>query len=441
MGRILTRTVQVAAFLAALALSLGACTTLEEPEPLSQPGVEKTFRASTPATRVLLDGERNALWEAGEDISVEGVRFTQTGCSGSEAHFSGIVPIEKDHYLALLPWSDAWTFGERSVSGTLPSRQAAHDGGLSYPLAFAWSEGESMPFHHLTAALQITLGPDMDGVSEITVRGNGGETLSGDFSLSLNEDGTVASFNSGNTTSTSVTLDGTLEAGKTYVISVLGLGQTFSSGLTLEVLFSDGTLASVSNPKSVRLDSWHWINLSSGMTRSKLTPVDRGIGSLSDWRAFHAALDASSSIDEWCWGGEVRIRSDIEGLVASDALSALSVPLNGGGHTLSFAGTSALIDTLRADVRNLRHRHNGRGRGDVYRHPPGWLGRDCLRHIRDTLLQGLHCDRRPDGAQLCSVPGRHHRPWRRRFRTGSAAGGLLLQRGYPLCAGCLSVQF
>ena len=93
MGRILTRTVQVAAFLAALALSVGACTTLEEPEPLSRTGVEKTFRASTPSTRVLLDGERNALWESGEDISVEGVRFTQTECSGTEARFSGIVPV------------------------------------------------------------------------------------------------------------------------------------------------------------------------------------------------------------------------------------------------------------------------------------------------------------------------------------------------------------
>lgn len=354
MGRTFTRLVQVAAFVAALALSVGACTTLEEPDPFAGTGVEKTFRASTPATRVLLDGERNALWESGEDISVEGVRFTQTECSGTEARFSGIVPVAKDHYLALLPWSNAWTFGDRSVSGTLPSRQTAHEGGLSYPLAFAWSEGETLRFHHLTSALQITLGSDMDDVREITVRGNAEEILAGDFQLSLDEDGTVASFSGGSTGSRSVTLEGSLEAGKTYVVSVLGLGQTFSSGLTLEVLFSDGTLASVSNPKSVRLDRGHWINLSSGMTRSKLTPVDRGIGSLSDWRAFHAALDASSSIDEWCWGGEVRIRSDIEGLVASDALSALSVPLNGGGHTLSFAGTSALIDTLRADVRNLR---------------------------------------------------------------------------------------
>ena len=354
MGRFQTRTVQVAAFLAALALSLGACTTLEEPEPLSQPGVEKTFRASTPSTRVLLDGERNALWEAGEDISVEGVRFTQSGCSGSEARFSGIVPEAKDHYLALLPWSEGWSFGGRSVSGTFPSRQTAHEGGLSYPLAYAWSEGDAMSFHHLTTALQITLGTDMDNVSEITVRGNAGEMLSGDFILSLDEDGTVASFNAGSTTSNSVTLKGRLEAGKTYVISVLGLGQTFSGGLTLDVLFSDGTLASVSNPKSVRIERGRWINLSSDMNRSKLTPSDRGIASIADWRAFHAALDASAPIDEWVWGGEIHLLSDIDGLVASDALRSLSIPLNGGGHTLRYTGTSSLIDSLRADVRNLR---------------------------------------------------------------------------------------
>ena len=354
MGRSYTRLVQVAAFLAALALSVGACVTLEEPDPFAGTGVEKTFRATTPATRVLLDGERNALWESGEDISVEGVRFTQTQCNGAEARFSGIVPTAKDHYLALLPWSENWTFGERSVSGTLPNRQTAHEGGLSFPLAYAWSEGETMAFHHLTAALQITLGADMDGVSEITVRGNAGETLAGDFSLSLNEDGTVSSFSAGSTVSTSVTLEGTLEAGKTYVFSILGLDNTFTSGLTLEVLFSDGTLACVSNPKTIHLDRGRWINLSSGMDRSKLTPCNGGIASLADWRAFHAALDASASLDAWCWNGEVRIVSDIQGLEASDALSALSVPLNGGGHTISYTGTSALIDTLRADVRHLR---------------------------------------------------------------------------------------
>lgn len=98
-----------------------------------------------------------------------------------------------------------------------------------------------------------------------------------------------------------------------------------------------------------------WINLSSSISRAALSPVERGIRSLADWRAFKSALEASESIDEYCWNGEVLLAADISGLEARDTLSVLSVPLNGNGHSISINADNvrALVNTLSADVHDL----------------------------------------------------------------------------------------
>ena len=339
--------------LQAAVLFTAACgKSAEEEFPGNRGSLEKAFRASMPSTKVAIDVDQRALWEDGDDISVEGSRFTLESPGSASAVFRGTVAEDKDNYLAMLPWTDAYVFGERTVSGTLPNRQPANEGGCAWPLAYGWSEGSAIAFHHLTNVLQLTLGSDMTDVREIVLRGNNGETLAGDFSLSVDEWGGVDSYNKGSIEFTSVALTGTLEANKTYCFNVLGLGTSFSSGLTLEFLFEDGTSAYITKSEPIILKKGEWVNLSDGITKTSLTSMSKGIASTLDWENFKAEYDAMGILDPWMWNGEILLMDNIT-LDAGLALSSLDIPLNGNGHTISYTGTASLIGTLSADVHDL----------------------------------------------------------------------------------------
>lgn len=337
---------------AAVLLTAACGKSAEEEFPGNRGSLEKTFRASMPSTKVAVDGNHRAIWEAGDDISVEGSRFTLESPGSASAVFRGTVTEDKDNYLAMLPWTDAYVFGERIVSGTLPNRQPANEGGCAWPLAYGWSVGSSISFHHLTTVLQLSLGADMTDVREIVLRGNGGETLAGDFTLSVEMGGGISIYESGDCNYTSVALTGTLEANKTYCFNVLGLGTEFASGLTLEFLFADGTSAYRTKSDPITLNRGEWVNLSNGITKDSLTPMSKGIASTLDWENFKAEYDAMGILDPWMWNGEILLMDNIT-LDAGLALSTLNIPLNGNGHTIKYTGTASLIGTLSADVHDL----------------------------------------------------------------------------------------
>ena len=330
-----------------------ACSKSNEQEFADNRGsLEKIFRASIPFTKVLVDASQRAIWEAGDDISVEGAHFTLESPGAASAVFKGTVAEDKDNYLAMLPWTDAYVFGDKTVSGTLPYRQIANEGGCAWPLAYGWSEGSTIAFHHLTNVLQLTLGADMTDVREIVLRGNEGEILAGDYSLTITPRGGVSTYYRGTYAYSSVALTGTLEANKTYCFNVLGLGTNFLSGLTLEFLFEDGTSASITKSDPITLNRGEWVNLSNGITKASLTPMSRGIASASDWAEFKDAYETLGSLDNWTWNGEILLKADIT-LEECHSLSALDIPLNGNGHTITYTGPTSFIGTLSADVHDL----------------------------------------------------------------------------------------
>lgn len=340
---------------AAVLLTAACGKSAEEEFPGNRGSLEKTFRASMPSTKVAVDDSRRALWEDGDDISVEGSRFTLESPGSASAVFRGTVTEDKDNYLAMLPWTDDYVFGDRTVSGTLPNRQPANEGGCAWPLAYGWSVGSSITFHHLTTVLQLTLGGDMTDVREIVLRGNDGENLepiAGDFSLALDSDGAFSSFAGGPIVYEAVALTGTLEANKTYCFNVLGLGTEFARGLTLEFLFADGPKY-ITKDTPITLKKGEWVNLSNGIKKTSLTPMSKGIATESDWAKFKDAYETLQNLDDWTWNGEILLKDDIT-LSASDALNTLDIPLNGNGHTITYTdGTTSLIGTLSADVHDL----------------------------------------------------------------------------------------
>lgn len=165
--------------------------------------------------------------------------------------------------------------------------------------------------------------------------------------------GGISIYESGDCNYASVALTGTLEANKTYCFNVLGLGTIFSSGLTLEFLFEDGTSAYISESDPITLNRGEWVNLSNGITKGSLTtPKSKGIASTLDWENFKAEYDARGILDPWMWNGEILLMDNIT-LDAGLALSTLNIPLNGNGHTITYTGTASLIGTLSADVHDL----------------------------------------------------------------------------------------
>lgn len=164
--------------------------------------------------------------------------------------------------------------------------------------------------------------------------------------------GGISIYESGDCNYTSVALTGTLEANKTYCFNVLGLGTIFSSGLTLEFLFEDGTSAYITKSDAITLNRGEWVNLSNGITKKSLTSMSKGIASTLDWENFKAEYDAMGILDPWMWNGEILLMDNIT-LDAGLALSTLNIPLNGNGHTITYTGTASLIGTLSADVHDL----------------------------------------------------------------------------------------
>ncbi|MBR0300038.1 MAG: hypothetical protein IJQ93_06965, partial [Bacteroidales bacterium] len=322
-----------------------------------QPGkVPSSFTAFAPSGKAYIDSNLRLNWEDDDRIWVDGEKFTITEHYGSTATFTGLTDPSKNSHLAFFPYNEIYSVANSSA--VLPSIQSAKPGACPWPLCYAVSEGKALYFKHLDAALRFSLGDDIDGLRNISLKGNNGETLSGRVLLAFPDgDGSRPSV-SIDAPGKTVVLTGPFECGATYYINVLGLGTTFSSGLTMTFLFEDGVSCSLSNNRSVTIHAGGWLPLAEGITRAGLIEEGYGISSLDGWREFKTAYEAGSDISQWCRGGEVFLKDDIDGITGDDVLQSLDVPLNGNGKTITMDVVSSktycgLVGTLSASVHDL----------------------------------------------------------------------------------------
>ena len=320
-----------------------------------QPGkVPSSFTAFAPSGKAYIDSNLWLNWEDDDRIWVDGEEFTLSEKNGSSAVFSGLVDPDREKNLAFFPYDELHSLS--STSAILPTIQTARKGGCPWPLCYAVSEGQTLHFRHLDAALQFTLGSDMGALEQVSLRGNNGEILSGRQKLSF-ADGILAGTMV-DAPGKTIVLKGPFEAGATYCFNILGLGITFTKGLTMDFRFSDGVSGSLSSDKKFTISAGDWMNLCDNVTRAEVTLGSGGIASLADWREFKAALEAGDDISAWCRGGEVFLKGDIDGVTSTDVLPSLKIPLNGHGHTITMdvVGTDTncgLIGELAAPVHDL----------------------------------------------------------------------------------------
>ena len=235
--------------IAALALLLAACSNeeiLENNESGSTEKVHMTFTAGTPQTRTSLGEDGYAVnWTKGDLVAIydgtaELCKFEATEVEGSNATLEGEAQTA-DTYTAFYPYTDdgTLTFGDGTITFTLPAGQTATAGGFAEGLNPSWAKATdgstTLAFENLCALVKFTVGDGMAGEGTFTLKGAKSESLAGSLTYAIGGDGEASV---GSNASAEVKLSGIFEAGETYYFVVAPA--TLEDGLSLFYKGSEG---------------------------------------------------------------------------------------------------------------------------------------------------------------------------------------------------------
>ena len=245
-------------FIFVLFVLFTACQRAETPDPVTGL-VKQTLRASLPkgdGTKTVVGGEDDTqiLWVAGEEkvsiySSLDAYRehtFTKAASSGSSpqasAEFKGEAPagLTSNPFITLYPYDSSVTILDNGTTVTvtgvnLPATQTAEDGSFENNLLItaAKSTGNgdnNVSLKHVCSGLRFKVSGDKKNIKSVSIRGNNGEKIAGDFSFSFVGENPIA----GARTEEIVTLtapSGGFKADTYYYIVILPT--TFSKGLTI----------------------------------------------------------------------------------------------------------------------------------------------------------------------------------------------------------------
>ena len=232
-------------YIVPLILLLPACERQEETPVTPEPQlVEHTLYASTPGedepqTRTIVSpyNDENILWSAHERISIlsGGGNYPFQGDNDvavSSTSFTGEGPADLGSYIALYPYDASATYSEGYVSTTLPTYQLGRAGSFAdgYLVTADDATGDNISFNHLCSGIRFVV--NTDDIKAVTIRGNSGEKIAGDFRFRFTaEDTPVAEAGTEEYVTLRPSSGSTFEAGKYYYIIVLPT--VFSKGFTL----------------------------------------------------------------------------------------------------------------------------------------------------------------------------------------------------------------
>ena len=264
--------------IAALALLLAACGNegiLENNESGSKGGggkVPMTFTAGM-QTRTSLGEDGHAVnWTSGDLVAIyDGTetlcKFEATEVEGSTATLKGDAEVA-DTYTAFYPYTNdgTLTFGDGTITFTLPAGQEAVAGGFAEGLNPSWAQAKdgskNLEFQNFCALAKFTVDDSgLDGVTNLTLSANTAtEKLAGSLTYTIGTDGNDGTLAANDGASQAVTLKGTFEAGQTYYF-VVAPG-TLTGGITLSYTDSSNGLKYLkTTSNAVTLTAGHILNL------------------------------------------------------------------------------------------------------------------------------------------------------------------------------------
>lgn len=306
--------------IAALALLLAACGNediLENNESGNAGKVHMTFTAGMPQTRTSLGEDGHAVnWTLNDLVAIyDGTEtlcdFKATKVEGSTATLEGDAKMT-DTYTAFYPYTNdgTLTFGDGTITFTLPAGQTATAGGFANGLNPSWAQAtggsKNLEFQNLCALAKFTV--DADGVTEVTLTANQeSDALAGGLTYTI-ADGTLTATGSA---SRSVTLTGTFTKGEEcYFVVSPG---TLKGGITLNYMGEGGKTYVKTTTKQVTF------------TAGKITKL----GAL-DADNFTEALNAAFANAVEGFNPNIGWTANPDGTVSLNGSNQLQITMNGG---------------------------------------------------------------------------------------------------------------
>ena len=308
---------------------------------------------------------RTTLVDNGETYSVNWLSTDKISVNGQE---SSALTVDQENakkavftfenevsapYSSVYPASafKAESLSEGTATVTIPAEQAYADGDFDPAAAIMVGYSETagkIAFEHAVAYMQIKVTTtDNSAVKSVSIKGNAGETMSGDFTVTF-ADATLVNDDKADNSVAAVCEEG-FASGKDVIIAIPA--REYASGVSV-------TLTDVSGHSKL-LKSTKSFNAAAGVVYStELELKPKGIYGINDYIAFANAViagDYSAFIGE---DGEVNLMTDIT--LESGNFTYVNAVFNGvfdgNGHTLNSPSRSnPLFNEIGPDgvVKNL----------------------------------------------------------------------------------------
>lgn len=209
--------------------------------------VPMTFNAGSEGTKVLLQDNKAIHWESSDKIKIyDGISADlaafETSEDGPSVSFSGKVSEGSTEYYAVYPHTAANGFdaANKTFSITLPETQTASAGNVPTNAFISVAKADAdnnLAFKNVTAFVKFSLS-DATNIKSVTISGNAGESLTGDMTVKIGDNG-IPTNTPGSNMNYTATLSGTFESRKDYYIAVRSAA--FAKGITISVYKNDGT--------------------------------------------------------------------------------------------------------------------------------------------------------------------------------------------------------
>ena len=343
-----------------------SCTP-KETETVVLPGQEITLRASFEgeSTKTTLVSRNNVYWLPGDEIAVfsgsSSARFsTDIQSESAECDFTGSIS-PADTYLAFYPYMQDAACDGNSIKANLPDQQEAVDNNVrsGYLYSAGVSRNGSIMFRNLLSGICFTV--MNDDIKYVELRGNDGEIIAGDISVSI-DDSSVKTEPASGSGSSVIRLNapdgGVFKPDEPYYI--VCIPTSFKKGISLSFINRDDLTAvySTSGEKPVELKrsvfgritrADQWLNfLGGGFPEGELPPDNEIWYTTQENKPITEVVDQSSC-------------------------TLVSHTFSKGMGVLSFSGPITRLEAISTDY-------------DSNMSLTGILAPDCVEFIGDNLL-------------------------------------------------------
>ena len=183
-------------YLSALIILTAGCASNYDINDLAQEEevtITASFADSKTRTVLSEDGGTSIYWEAGDEIAVfsgaEVSKFTSTLTEpAAVSTFTGTMPTTiGEKYLALYPFSSDAVSDGKSITMTLPHEQTARAGSFAKNLNLSVAKSDSFSFIFYNVCGGLCFKVITEGIKEITLKSNNGESLAGQVKIAFDE--------------------------------------------------------------------------------------------------------------------------------------------------------------------------------------------------------------------------------------------------------------